>query len=70
MLKEGYIAKWKKYPKDEVKIRFARPSVLAPSNELLKDFKEGRIKEYLRRVLAEKADLKVEAEVGDLREVE
>lgn len=48
MLKEGYIGRWKRYPKDEVKIRVARPSVLAPSNELLKDFKEGRIEEYFR----------------------
>jgi len=70
MLKEGYIGRWKKYPKHEVKIRVARPSVLVPSNELLKDFKEGRIEEYFRRVLAEKADLKVDVEVGDLREVE
>lgn len=43
MLKEGYIGRWKKYPKDEVKVRVARPSVLAPSKELLKDFKEGKI---------------------------
>jgi len=43
MLKEGYIGKWKKYPKDEVKVRVARPSVLAPSKELLKDWKEGKI---------------------------
>jgi hypothetical protein len=42
MLKEGYIGKWKKYPKDEVKVRVARPSVLAPSKELLKDWKEGK----------------------------
>jgi len=43
MLKEGYIGKWKKYPRNEIKIRVARPSVLAPSKELLKDFKEGKI---------------------------
>jgi len=51
MLKEGYIGKWKKYPKDEVKIRVARPSVLAPSEELLKNWKEGKIgwAEYERR---------------------
>lgn len=42
MLKEGYIGKWKKYPKNEVKVRVASPSVLAPSKELLKDFKEGK----------------------------
>lgn len=51
MLKEGYIGKWKKYPKDEVKVRVARPSVLAPSKELLRDWKEGEIDwaEYERR---------------------
>ena len=51
MLKEGYIGKWKKYPKDEVKIRVARPSVLGPSLKLLKDQKEGKIdwNEYTRR---------------------
>ena len=43
MLKEGYIGKWKDYPKDEVKVRVARPSVLAPSLKLLKDWKEGKI---------------------------
>jgi len=36
-LREGYIAKWREYPEDEVKIRVARPSVLAPSKELLKE---------------------------------
>jgi uncharacterized protein YeaO (DUF488 family) len=51
MLKEGYIGKWKEYPKDEVKVRVARPSVLGPSEELLKDIKEGKIDwaEYERR---------------------
>jgi len=51
MLKEGYIGRWKEYPKDEVKVRVARPSVLAPSKELLKDWKEGKIDwtEYERR---------------------
>lgn len=37
-LREGYIAKWKKYPTDETKIRVARPSVLAPSKHLLNAF--------------------------------
>ena len=51
MLKEGYIGKWKNYPEDEVKVRVARPSVLGPSLELLKDWKEGKIdwEEYTRR---------------------
>jgi len=35
---EGYIANWRNYPKDEIKIRVARPSVLAPSQELLSEF--------------------------------
>ena len=43
MLKEGYIAAWKKYPVDEVKVRVARPSVLGPSKALLEDYKEGKI---------------------------
>lgn len=34
-VREGYIAKWKTYPTDEVKFRVARPSVLGPSKELL-----------------------------------
>ena len=43
VLKEGYIARWKKYPKDEVKIRVAPPSILSPSKELLADYKNGLI---------------------------
>jgi uncharacterized protein YeaO (DUF488 family) len=48
---EGYIANWKNYPDDEIKIRVARPSVLAPSKELLDDYKSGKIRwdEYERR---------------------
>lgn len=40
-LLEGYIAAWKKYPKDEVKIRVAQPSVLSPSKNLLRLYKIG-----------------------------
>jgi len=40
-LREGYIAKWKEYPKDEVKIRVCRPSHLAPSRQLLDRYKRG-----------------------------
>ena len=43
MLKEGYIARWRKYPEDEVKIRVARPHVLSPSSHLLSDYKNGFI---------------------------
>ena len=55
MLKEGYIARWKKYPKDEIKVRVAnwpyKRNLLGPSKELLKDWKEGKIDwlEYERR---------------------
>ena len=52
MLKEGYIGKWKKYPKDEIKVRVARPSILAPSRELLGDFME-RKKYWMGRELSE-----------------
>ncbi len=34
---------WNKLPPDAVKVRVARPSVLAPSLELFHDYKEGRI---------------------------
>lgn len=55
MLKEGYIAKWKKYPEDEIKIRVARPSILGPSKELLAGAMSGRVDwpEYERRFRAE-----------------
>jgi len=51
MLLEGYIAKWREYPESEVKIRVAYPSVLAPSKQLLKAWKEGKItwEEYEHR---------------------
>lgn len=38
-VREGYIAKWKTYPTDEVKFRVARPSAVGPSVGLLTDFK-------------------------------
>lgn len=34
-LREGYIAKWKTYPQEELRVRVARPSSLAPSKALL-----------------------------------
>ena len=51
MLLEGYIALWNRYPKDELKVRVARPSHLSPSKELLHDWKEGLItwEEYENR---------------------
>jgi len=55
MILGGYIAKWREYPKDEIKIRVARPSILAPSEGLLRDWKEGRIDwiEFEKRFLDE-----------------
>jgi uncharacterized protein YeaO (DUF488 family) len=55
MLKEGYIGRWKEYPKDEVKVRVARPSCLGPSESLLKDWKERKINwaDYEKRFRAE-----------------
>jgi len=35
---EGYIANWRNYPRDEVKVRVARSSLLASSRELLNEF--------------------------------
>jgi len=43
MIKESYISMWNKLPKDAIKVRVARPSVLSASKELLYDYKEGRI---------------------------
>jgi uncharacterized protein YeaO (DUF488 family) len=45
MLLEGYLAKLKTYPKDEIKIEVTRSSgsILAPSWELLNDYKTGKI---------------------------
>ena len=42
-LLEGYIAKWKKYPEDEIKIRVARPSILSPTKFLLYAYKDEAI---------------------------
>jgi len=55
MLKEGYIGRWKEYPKDEVKVTVARPSCLGPSESLLKDWKERKINwaDYEKRFRAE-----------------
>ena len=54
-LLEGYIAKWHKYPKNELKIRVARPHVLSPSSPLLSDYKNGFItwEDYDKRFRAE-----------------
>ncbi len=43
LILEGYIAKWNDYPDDEIKVRVARPGVLAPSKTLLEDYKSGKI---------------------------
>lgn len=45
MLLEGYLANLKNYPKDEIKIEVTRSSgsILAPSWELLNDYKSGKI---------------------------
>ena len=55
MIKEGYIAQWKNYSEDEIKIRVARPSILGPSKKLLQDYKENDLSwaEYTTRYIAE-----------------
>lgn len=42
-IETGYIAKWNEYPKDEVKVRIARPSPLGVPYDLWKLAKEGKI---------------------------
>lgn len=51
MLKESYIANWKNLPKNAIKFRVARPSVLSPSQSLLNDYKQNKIdwQEYEKR---------------------
>lgn len=53
MLLEGYLAKLKSYPEDELKVFVTRTahSILAPSKELFEDYKNGKIdwKEYEER---------------------
>ena len=53
MIKETYLANLKNIPRDAIKIRVARPSPLAPSKELLKDWKLGRIdwEQYTKRYI-------------------
>ena len=42
MLKESYISNWRNLPEDAVKIRVARPSVLAPSKTLFSAFLKAK----------------------------
>lgn len=55
MLKETYLANLKNLPTDAIKVRVAKPSILAPSNQLLKDWKENQItwEQYETRYLIE-----------------
>jgi len=54
-IKEGYLAKLKTYPQDEIKIVVTRTakSVLSPSWNLINDYKTGRInwEEYTERFI-------------------
>jgi len=54
-LLEGYIAKWRTYPTNEVKIRVARPHILSPSALLHHDYRNGFItwEEYEKRFRSE-----------------
>ena len=57
MLKEGYLAKKKTYPKGEIHIvvTATAKSILAPSWDLLNDYKDGKVDwdEYVRRFTVE-----------------
>ena len=44
MLKESYFAKLKTLPKDAIKVEVGYPSIFAPSESLLSDFNELRLK--------------------------
>ncbi len=59
-IETGYIAKWKDYPTDEIKIRVARPGPLGVPKKLWKLAKENKISwheyeiMYLLHVLTDK----------------
>lgn len=55
MLLETYLANLKNLPARVIKVRVARPSILSPSKELLKDWKASKITwpEYEARFKAE-----------------
>lgn len=63
-LKEGYIGNWKNYPKDEVKVRVARPGPLGVPKDLWKkleakkiDFEDYQLAYMLHVVMDTKARL-------------
>lgn len=43
MLKETYLANLKNIPSRAIKVRVARPAILSPSKELLKDWEDEKI---------------------------
>jgi len=51
MLKETYLSNLKNLPQGVVKVRVCRPSILAPSKELLEQYKKGEItwEEYVEQ---------------------
>jgi len=44
MLRESYVAKLKSLPKDAIKVEVGYPSIFSPSERLLSDFNELRLK--------------------------
>jgi hypothetical protein len=44
MLRESYVAKLKTLPEDAIKVEVGYPSIFAPSEDLLSDFNELRLK--------------------------
>jgi len=72
MIKESYISMWNKLPKDVIKVRVARPSVLSASEGLLHDYKNGRItwREFEARFRKEiQSNPKAMAELKRLKEL-
>lgn len=72
MIKESYISLWNKLPKESVKVRVARPSILSASEGLLHAYKGGRItwKEFETRFRKEiQSNPKAMAELKRLKEL-
>ena len=72
MIKESYISKWNKLPKNSVKVRVARPSILSASEALFNDYKSGTLtwKEFETRFRKEiRSNPKAMAELRRLKEL-
>ena len=73
MLKEGYLAKKRSYPEDEIHVvvTATAKSILAPSWELVNDYKAGKItwSEYIKRYVKEMDNVEALMEMIRIRKL-